>query len=157
MGMTKRFSVTTLSLLFATGMGVVFIGMVAVHLFGCSKVYASSCQTQQLSGETPPLAPRYYVYSPEQLEKAHMEGRVILYFWAPWCTTCTSLDTELQKNHAVIPEGVTVLRVDYDTERELKQTYTVVTQHTFVEIDAHGTPVRTWVGGSLSNFDRYRP
>ncbi len=98
--------------------------------------------------ESTQLAPRYYTYSPSAASQALMAGhRVVLYFWAPWCTSCASLDTEIENNPDLIPERALILQVPYETATELRSTYNVITQHTFVEIDASQAAIQTWVGG----------
>lgn len=111
--------------------------------------------TTKPNQSTVELAPGYYQYSPTSLESAQNEGKVVLYFWAPWCSSCTSLDIELQDKKASIPEGVTVLRINYDNAAELKTKYGVVTQHTFVQIDQSGNALATWVGGDIENFAKF--
>lgn len=146
------------------------IGAVAVLVAGgyafrdtiCPALAAAVNQCQlnktpqkQAVAQTPPplaqieeLAPRYYVYSPAALERAHeISERVILYFWAPWCTSCSSLDVEIEKNPEIIPSDAVVLRIPYDSSTELKRKYSVTTQHTFVLIDAENEPVKFVVGG----------
>jgi hypothetical protein len=48
----------------------------------------------------------------------------------------------------MIPAGVTILEVNYDTATDLKQKYGVTTQHTLVQIDANGTLVSKMSGGN---------
>ena len=100
------------------------------------------------------LAPHYIVYSPAALQAAQQKpnNKVVLYFWAPWCTTCASLDQEIQKNPHAIPDNVTILQIDYDHAADLKKQYNVVTQHTFVQIDQNGHPISLWVGGDPANL-----
>ncbi len=80
-----------------------------------------------------------------------ISSKTVLYFWAPWCSTCSSLDGDIQKDSTIIPLDTIILRVDYDTESELKRKYNVVTQHTFVKIDANGESVTSWVGGDANS------
>jgi thiol-disulfide isomerase/thioredoxin len=138
---------------------VLVFGFAAVHATHCGTAQAFSCQNQpSLESKTasnPELAPHYYHYSPETLQTALDKGITVLYFWAPWCSTCTSLDLEIQDGKAQIPEHVTVLRVDYDKATELKKKYGVITQHTFVQVDQDGETLSTWVGGEIENFDKY--
>ncbi len=129
---------------------VLIIGMAFLaKSYFCSPVRAFCDQPTSATshGEINQLAPRYLEYSKEALAYAHRQGKVILYFWAPWCATCSNLDTDIQKNPSLIPEGYTFLRINYDHSPELKSTYHVVTQHTFVLIDDNGNALSSWVGG----------
>gem|GEM_PF-823420 len=141
--------------------GSLFLALAAfgvVHFSTCTIAQAQACPAQVSTTESPTsleLAPRYYQYTDSTLQKAQQQGKVVLYFWAPWCSTCTSLDIELQKNQIGIPEGITVLRIEYDNSADLKNKYQVITQHTFVQIDSQGNMVTSWVGGDIDNFSRY--
>lgn len=147
----KRFA-----LLSITALSVVGAAFITSHFLGCNKVSASTCgPVAEESHSAVELAPRYYQYSESSLTDAQKSGKVVLYFWAPWCSSCTSLDIEIQDKAASIPEGVSVLRVPYDKYPDLKQRYGVVTQHTFVQIDDDGNMLSTWVGGDIENFDNY--
>ena len=61
-----------------------------------------------------------------------------------WCTTCKGLDTAL--NTADLPDGLTILKTDYDKETDLKKKYGVTTQHTLVQVDAQGNKLAKWSG-----------
>ncbi|MEX0895859.1 MAG: thioredoxin family protein [Patescibacteria group bacterium] len=99
------------------------------------------------------LAESYLEYSPEALQSAHnQENTVVLYFWAPWCSTCSTLDHDLQDGIAQVPDDITLLRVNYDEETELKQRFNVVTQHTFVQLTANNEPITVWVGGEIEEL-----
>ena len=82
-------------------------------------------------------------YSPE---KVAQEGDVVLFFHASWCPTCRALEGDIEKNE--IPEGITILKVDFDTSTELRQKYGVTTQHTLVQVDAEGNLIQKWSGGN---------
>lgn len=91
-------------------------------------------------------------YSPELLANAEA-GDVVLFFHAPWCPTCRTLANDINKNLSSIPKGVTILKVDYDTESELKQKYGVTYQHTLVQVDSDGNMITKWSGSmSLASF-----
>mgnify|MGYP001597709164 CR=1 FL=1 len=85
----------------------------------------------------------YEAYSAEKLALA-AEGDVVLFFRASWCPTCRALDADIKAN--VVPEGVTILDVNYDTEVALKQKYGVTMQHTLVQVDAEGNLIQKWTG-----------
>ncbi len=98
----------------------------------------------------------YEAYSPEKLALAE-KGDVVLFFRASWCPTCRSLDADIKAHLDAIPEGVTILDVDYDQSTELKKKYGVTMQHTLVQVDAKGTLIAKWTGsptlaGIVSNI-----
>ncbi|MBT6401458.1 thioredoxin family protein [candidate division WWE3 bacterium] len=92
-------------------------------------------------------------FSDENLAKSHETGRTVLFFNATWCSTCKSAMRDIKRNHADLPDDVTILGLDYDTEKELKQKYGVFTQHTFVQIDESGNEITKWVGGGVSTIN----
>jgi pentapeptide MXKDX repeat protein len=76
-------------------------------------------------------------YSPEKLAFAN-GGKVLLFFHANWCPICRQLDAEASANPNLVPDGIHVLKVDYDTATDLKKKYGITVQHTFVQVDAAG-------------------
>ena len=68
----------------------------------------------------------------------------ILFFHAPWCTECRAFEQSIQESS--IPEGVQILKVDYDSSSDLKKKYGVTIQTSFVKIDSSGNKVSSWVG-----------
>lgn len=90
-----------------------------------------------------PVSGSYEAYAEEKLARAD-EGDVVLFFRANWCPTCRTLDAALTAGP--LPEGLTVLDLNYDTETALKQKYGVTTQHTLVQIDAKGNLIKKWQG-----------
>ena len=43
---------------------------------------------------------------------------------------------------------MTILKLDYDSEIELKEKYGVRIQHTLVQVDNEGNPITGWTGGN---------
>lgn len=87
------------------------------------------------------------LYSPEAVEEVATEGKALLFFHAAWCPFCRAAEEDILMNYDQIPDDVTIFKVDYDTEKELRTQYSVTTQHTFVQVDADGNEVTKWVGG----------
>ena len=71
---------------------------------------------------------------------------VVLFFNASWCSTCKEARENLEADPTAIPAGLTIVKVDYDDSDELKQTYGVTVQHTFVQVDADGNEIAKWNG-----------
>jgi thiol-disulfide isomerase/thioredoxin len=89
----------------------------------------------------------YETYTPQKLAYAE-KGKVVLFFKASWCPSCRVLDSSIKDNRKNIPDGVTILEVDYDSNTDLRKKYGVTTQHTLVEVDANGDLQQKWSGGS---------
>jgi thioredoxin 1 len=88
----------------------------------------------------------YSDYSSEKLALAK-EGKVMLFFHAPWCPMCRALDAEFMAKETEL-SGVHILKVDFDTATALRQKYGVTVQHTFVQVDAAGTQIAKWSDAS---------
>lgn len=72
-------------------------------------------------------------YSPQALAAAEKAGQPLaLHFHADWCPTCRAQDKALQTLKEEKDLNLTVLTVDYDTERDLKKRFNVRTQSTMV-------------------------
>jgi thioredoxin 1 len=94
----------------------------------------------------------YEAYSPEKLARAET-GDVVLFFHASWCPSCRALNSDIEANMNSIPEGVSILKVDYDKETELKREYGVTYQHTLVQVDKDGNLIKKWSGSpKLANL-----
>ncbi len=81
----------------------------------------------------------------DQAKLANAEnGDVVLFFSAVWCPTCRQANKNF--NAASAPDGLTVLKLDYDKSTEIKQKYGVTMQHTFVQVDKDGKLLKKWHG-----------
>ncbi len=89
----------------------------------------------------------YEAYRADRIARAET-GDVVLFFHASWCPSCRGLDSSIESNLKSIPEGVTILKTDYDKEVELKKKYGVTYQHTLVQVDKDGNMIKKWSGGS---------
>lgn len=89
------------------------------------------------SGSTMTIKGSIQDYSPDKVALAQ-KGKVLLFFHASWCPVCRGLDAEAAANADIVPDGITVLKVDFDTATALRQKYGVTVQHTFVQVDASG-------------------
>lgn len=105
---------------------------------------------------TPSLAPTatatagaYVEYSDDAIAQA--KGRVLLFFHAPWCPQCRSVESDILAQG--VPDGVTIIKVDYDSRQDLRQQYGVTLQTTFVEVDADGAEVQKHVAYDDPHLD----
>lgn len=97
--------------------------------------------------QTPPPARAgvYTSYETSKLADAK-DGKVILFFYAPWCPTCRAVEQDINASLTDIPNNVTILKTDYQSSTELKRQYGVTYQHTFVQVDAKGQLIHKWSG-----------
>jgi len=100
---------------------------------------------------------KYIKYSKSTLSQYANQKRV-LFFYANWCPTCKPINEELTNNSGSIPDGVVVIRVNYNDdetdkdEEALAKKYAITYQHTFVQIDENGEVVERWNGGGLNEI-----
>jgi thiol-disulfide isomerase/thioredoxin len=85
---------------------------------------------------------------------ADTAGTKILFFHAPWCPQCRALEASI-KNDGV-PNGVTIIKVDYDSSRNLRQKYGVTIQTTLVRVDDDGNEVKKYVAYDQPNIESVR-
>ncbi|MBI5457837.1 thioredoxin family protein [Candidatus Kaiserbacteria bacterium] len=98
-------------------------------------------------GDTMMRKGSYEIYSPEKLALA-ASGDVLLFFHAAWCPICRGIESEINADMSKIPDGVHILKVDYDTAIALRQKYGVTVQHTFVQVDASGNALQKFNNAS---------
>ncbi len=98
-------------------------------------------QTSAIPGE-------YRDYSEEAVLAT--SGEKLLFFHAPWCPQCRSVETSIEQNG--LPDDVTVFKVDYDTNQDLRQRYGVTIQTTFVLVDDSGNKIDSYVAYDEPNF-----
>ena len=88
------------------------------------------------------ITPGVYVdYSENAIAEA--EGRVLLFFHASWCPQCRAIEEDILADG--VPDGVTIVKVDYDDYQNLRAEYGVTLQTTFVEVDARGEALQSYV------------
>jgi thiol-disulfide isomerase/thioredoxin len=92
---------------------------------------------------------QYLDYSSEAFT-AHSDTQRILFFHAPWCSQCRSIEADILNNE--VPDGVTIYKVDFDSATDLRATYDVTLQTTFVAVDQDGTFVRRFVAAQEPNL-----
>ncbi len=98
-------------------------------------------------------AGEYVKYSQENLTQATANnGTAVLFFHATWCPFCRAAEQDITSRLDEIPAGLTILKTDYDKESTLKKKYGIVSQHTFVQVDAQGNEIQKWNGGDLDEI-----
>jgi thiol-disulfide isomerase/thioredoxin len=81
---------------------------------------------------------------------ADAAGRVVLFFHAPWCGQCVQLEKDILAEG--VPDGVTVIKVDWDTNQALEQQYGVPMRTTFVELGDDGSVLQLHVAYEQPRF-----
>jgi peroxiredoxin len=79
------------------------------------------------------------------------KGPAVLFFYADWCPTCQAAIKDINE-HINRLDDITVVVVNYDKARNLKEKYMVTYQHTFVQIDENGEKIAVWNGGGVSDI-----
>jgi thiol-disulfide isomerase/thioredoxin len=91
--------------------------------------------------ETTGAAGSYIDYSESAI--ASTKDTKILFFYAPWCPQCRAIEADIKK--LGVPAGVTIIKVDYDSNQALRQKYGVTIQTTLVRVDDDGNLVKKYV------------
>ncbi len=111
----------------------------------------NTVENSQQSGQ-PGTSASAGMYTPYQAEKvAATKGTKLLFFHAPWCPQCRKLEASIKAS--TIPQGVTIFKVDYDTNQALRQKYGVTLQTTFVKIDDQGNLIEKFVAYDEPTFE----
>jgi thiol-disulfide isomerase/thioredoxin len=116
----------------------------------------STMQSNKDKNEAMQKSGNYQDYSASRVSTEQAQGnKVVLFFYAPWCPFCRTADAAFKANVGKIPGGVTVLKIDYDSNKELRTKYGVTTQHSFVQIDNNQELVTKWIGGDVDNLIKF--
>jgi thiol-disulfide isomerase/thioredoxin len=133
----------------------ILVTIIGYSLFRPGTCFAtfSKCPTATVE-QTSQIAPHYLWYTQQNFEAmSHTNDKIVLFFYAPWCGTCSVLDDELIKYPERLDPGITVLKVEYDKDRVMKDRYGVVVQHTLVLVDHDGKELRKWIGGDIAKLN----
>lgn len=82
---------------------------------------------------------------------ADTKGTKILFFHAPWCPQCRSLESSIKE--ATLPDGVTIIKTDYDSNQSLRQKYGVTLQTTLVKVDDDGNLIEKYVAYNEPSYN----
>lgn len=142
--MNKKVIIIISAVILSLGAGVAYLlisGGSKEKTNNTETVKQNSQSTQSRIAENPQSPGKYINYSAEELKTA--TGKRILYFHAPWCPQCQQLDASIKKGP--IPEGITIIKTDFDTNQDLRKKYGVTQQTTLVLIDENGNLVKKYV------------
>lgn len=145
---------------------VIFTLLAIVLLIGAAFAYIllkpsneiPSPEVVDTSNETPPPSTpepvtdekpgSYTDYS--ETAVANTPGTKLLFFHASWCPQCRQIEASIKEGG--VPKGVTVFKVDYDSNQTLRQKYGVTIQTTFVKIDDQGNKIESYVAYEEPQF-----
>lgn len=74
---------------------------------------------------------------------ASLSWDIVLFFHADRCPTCRAAEKNFAESG--IPAWLHIVKVDFDTEKDLRVKYNVLTQTTFVHIQQDGTLIKRWI------------
>ncbi len=95
---------------------------------------------------------QYLDYSSQSFITSQKNGRTLLFFAATtWCSNCIELEKEIKAHISELPRDVTILKVDYDNDKETKAKYAVTMQTTLILLDKNGKETKRWIG--TASFD----
>jgi len=80
----------------------------------------------------------------------YADSKKVYFFHASWCPICRGIDKEINADMSKIPDGVTLIKTDFDNSTDLRQKYGVTTQYTFVQVDSNGNETAQWSATSLT-------
>ena len=94
----------------------------------------------------------YIAYDEGSLDLAN-DNNLVLFFNASWCPTCRIAHEHFSKQagDGNFPDNLVIMNVDYDDNQALRQQYGVTGQHTYVQVDADGNFLKTWLGSYTVN------
>ncbi len=135
-----------------------------VALSGCSLPWSKSDEIEIIPGSESEVTKPHVDTTPKDTPKAiagggiylpytstavaQASGKIVLYFSTNWCVSCLAVEKNIEENKAKIPADVTILRVSYDDADELRETYELTTQNTFVQVDNTGKKIKEWRGST---------
>jgi len=102
-------------------------------------------KTPDISSDEKVSVGSYEAYSPAKVSVAQGKN-IVLFFHASWCPTCRALNADIENHLATIPSDTVLLKVDYDSEVELRKKYGVTYQHTLVQVDSDAQLIHKWSG-----------
>jgi thioredoxin 1 len=106
-----------------------------------------AAQASQPTADAPAGAGSYVDYATYRKDPAaYADGRVVLFFHASWCPNCRLTEKNLTEDPASIPADLTVVKVDFDSETDLRAKYGITQQHTFVAVGPDGAERAKWTG-----------
>lgn len=136
-----------------------YLGVLALFVFA-GFVFSQAQNSQEQVRRAAAMDKLNYLdYSEANFLKSKENGKTVLFFAATlWCQSCIETEEEIISRASEIPDDVTILKVDYDNDKETGRKYQVTMQDTLVLLDSEGNELSRWVGGGfdalLKNVNR---
>lgn len=131
------------------------VGLVIAGILLIGYIQAKNSATEQNKQNTQTPVPKEATQSPPPQGQpgtyveyndqviVNTKGTKILFFHAPWCPQCRSLESSIKSTD--LPDGLTIIKVDYDSNQQLRQRYGVTLQTTLVSVDDNGKLIKKYV------------
>ena len=141
----RRSPATAAALVLIAGLGLTACATPAdVMTGGATDDMATSEPMDDMSADAM-AAGAYLTLDEYQNQMADRAGTTVVYFFhADWCPSCRATEDSLTT--AGVPDGLTVVKIDYDTATDLKREYGITQQHTFVQVDEDSAQLAKWTG-----------
>ncbi len=155
--MDKKLLAIATAILLLIGAGLAYLAMTDEVALKTDKetvdstTASPSVTSEEVANKNNPSATAgtYTEYSASKL--AATPGTKILFFHASWCPQCRQLEESIVTG--TVPPGVTIFKVDYDTNQQLRQKYGVTIQTTLVKVDDQGNFVEKYVAYDEPSLD----
>lgn len=150
----KSIVITSIILLTILGSGIVLLNTSGTETkFSQQSPAATESMQTSRAGTAPTTtteqAGAYIDYKDNTI--AATPGTKLLFFHAPWCSQCRELEADIKRSG--VPSGVTIIKVDYDSNQKLRQKYGVTLQTTFVKVNDEGDLIERFVAYSEPTLD----
>jgi len=122
---------------------VIAIGILLVAGVAFVSIQSHNPAVNKATSNLPVNLSTYINFSPTT---KFLNSNNVLFFKANWCSTCGVADENLASDISAIPENLTIYKVDFDKENQVRAKYGVTVQHTFVQVDNQGNKLKQWVG-----------
>ncbi len=133
----------------------IIIGLFSILVVGSGIFVATRGDSDEAAGPTPSVEPSVTPTAAaggqapaSQVAGTYVEyregilgettGQRVLFFHASWCPQCRSIEKGIRAEG--VPDGYTIIKVDYDSHQDLRRKYGVKIQTSFVKVDGSGNP-----------------
>jgi thioredoxin-like negative regulator of GroEL len=126
---------------------VLFGGTLQAEASDKPKIEASTTDKTSSFFDVSGLGSQVVSFTTEQVAQELAKKQTVVYFFsATWCGECQETYRDIQAHWRTIPKDFTLIYVNFDKERQLRQKYGVTIQHTFVVVGPNGERKKIWVG-----------
>ena len=148
--MNRRLLLASAIVLLVIGAGVLYVLFQKNVTIGSDEINVESSEMQTNPQPELPNATtgKYVEYTEDSFASA--KGERLLFFHAPWCPQCRALDESIKASE--LPSGLTIFKVDYDSNQLLRAKYGVTLQTTVVKVDEGGNKSNSFVAYDEPTF-----